>query len=156
MNWSPLRFGRHRGKTLPQVLFSDPDWFFWAYETDAFQGLQLREADAIYIRATHIKIPQPEEETLVAEYSVHPSVQKFVGMDLVPENRPHHEGSTKTFRSRIIDMEVPRRIAEYDKFGCKLMVNAIKYYVIGNENARMTKARCEDFFNDASNFTRMA
>ena len=86
---------------------------------------------------------------------VHPSVQKFGGMNLVPENRPHHEGSTRTFRSRVIDMEVPRRIAEYDKFGCKLMVHAIKHYVIGDEDARMTKARCEEFFNESSNFTRM-
>ena len=77
-------------------------------------------------------------------------------MELVPESRPHHEGSTPTFRSRVIDMSVPRQIAEYDKFGCKVMVGAIKYHVIGDENARMTKARCEQFFNDLSHFTQTA
>jgi len=51
---------------------------------------------------------------------------------------------------------VPRQIAEYDKFGCKVMVGAIKYHVIGDENARMTKARCEQFFNDLSHFTQTA
>jgi len=54
------------------------------------------------------------------------------------------------------DMSVPRQIAEYDKFGCKVMVAAVKYHVIGDENARMTKTRCEQFFDDLSNFTQTA
>ena len=30
MPWSVVTFGEHKGETLPQVIFSDPDWFFWA------------------------------------------------------------------------------------------------------------------------------
>lgn len=26
MPWSELAFVKHRGKTLPQALFADPDW----------------------------------------------------------------------------------------------------------------------------------
>ena len=37
MTWSELPFGQRREKTLPQVVLSDPDWFFWAIEKDAFQ-----------------------------------------------------------------------------------------------------------------------
>jgi hypothetical protein len=29
--------GRHAGKTLPRILFTDPDWFFNAFEEDHFQ-----------------------------------------------------------------------------------------------------------------------
>src|SRR5438876_986407 len=57
MAWTELKFGKHKGKTLPQVLFSDPDWFFWASEQQTFRGAQRREADLIYVRATHIRIP---------------------------------------------------------------------------------------------------
>ena len=32
MIWTTLNFSRHVGKTLPQILFSDPDWFFWAMD----------------------------------------------------------------------------------------------------------------------------
>jgi hypothetical protein len=28
--WLQLRFGKHEGKTLPQIVLSDPDYFFWA------------------------------------------------------------------------------------------------------------------------------
>jgi hypothetical protein len=27
--WSKLYFGKHVGKSLPQILFYDPDYFFW-------------------------------------------------------------------------------------------------------------------------------
>lgn len=32
MPWSIVSFGRHSERTLPQIIFSDPDWFFWAIE----------------------------------------------------------------------------------------------------------------------------
>jgi len=38
MKWTELDFGRYRGKTLPQVLFTDPDWFLWAVEEGAFRS----------------------------------------------------------------------------------------------------------------------
>jgi hypothetical protein len=31
MRWSPvIPFGRHKGKTPPQTIVHDMDWFFWA------------------------------------------------------------------------------------------------------------------------------
>ena len=38
MSWSSLEFGKHEGKTIPQVVFSDPDWFFWAIQEDVFRN----------------------------------------------------------------------------------------------------------------------
>jgi len=31
MTWTELPFGKYVGMTLPQVLFTDPGWFFWAH-----------------------------------------------------------------------------------------------------------------------------
>jgi len=44
MAWSILPFGKHKGKTLPQIVFTDPDWFFWAMEENVFKGPLKREA----------------------------------------------------------------------------------------------------------------
>jgi hypothetical protein len=156
MYWSDLRFGRYKGDNLPKVLFADPDWFFWAYDEEAFQGTQEREADIIYVRATNIRIPQPNGQKLVAEYMIHPSVGKFSGMELVPEDRPAHEGSTPTFRRNVIDLSIPRQISEYDKTGGKILIQSVKFHYFGNQSARMTKPRCEDFFNDPANFSRFS
>lgn len=155
MIWTPLPFGKHRGKTLPQVMFADPDWFFWAYEQGAFAaGSPLRrEAERIYRRARNIRVPQdPDGERLVAEYAIDPITGRFADLELVPADRPAHDGGTPTHRSEVIDMAVPREFTDYDKGGMKLLIRALKQYLFGGTSQRMTKERCEAFFDDAGNF----
>ena len=58
MAWTVVQFGKYRGKTLPQIIFTDPDWFFWAVENDTFKSAALKaEASDIRRKATRIKIP---------------------------------------------------------------------------------------------------
>lgn len=39
MPWSVVNFGpKFKGKTLPQIIFDDPDWFFWGIEKDIFSN----------------------------------------------------------------------------------------------------------------------
>jgi len=30
MRWTTVSFGRYKGKTLPEIIVRDLDWFFWA------------------------------------------------------------------------------------------------------------------------------
>ena len=39
-------FGKHKGKTLPQILCSDPDWFFWAMENNVFRNKGALQSEA--------------------------------------------------------------------------------------------------------------
>ena len=155
MRWSVVHFGKHEGKTLPQIVLSDPDWFFWAVDDDVFEnkGVLLREAREIYDKATHIKIPKTNPEKWCVEYAIHPSVGSFVSLEIVKKTHPEHVGSTPTFRSNVIDMSTPYRIKNYDKQGGLILIRDIKYYVFGKRNYRLTKNRCESFFNNDDNFT---
>jgi hypothetical protein len=29
MRWSVVPFGKYKGKTFPEIIVRDPDWFFW-------------------------------------------------------------------------------------------------------------------------------
>ena len=61
--WSTLEIGKHAGRSLPQILFPDPDYFFWAVEKKIFQGrLASRGRAEIGWKAHHIKIPKPDPE----------------------------------------------------------------------------------------------
>lgn len=155
MIWSEVKFGKHEGKTLPQILFSDPDWFFWAIEKNIFmnRGTNIQsQANDLYDKARNIKIPNNEDENLVVEYiSEYPS-GKFSRFEIIPKNTPYHTGSSPTSRSPMIDMSIPRRMAKYDKTGCKNLLTFIKRYFFGKSSARLTKQRCEDFFSDSKNF----
>jgi len=154
MSWSELQFGKHSGKTLPQILCSDPDWFFWAIEKNVFRnnGALQSEAEDLLHKARNIKIPNNDDGALVVEYVVHPPTGKFSHFDVVPADRPAHIGSSPTFREPVIDMSVPRQFANYDKLGCKQLLSLLKFYIFGSESAHLTKKKCTEFFNDPNNF----
>lgn len=154
MTWTQLNFGKHIGKTLPQVLFSDPDWFFWAVETEVFKTRPSFAAQAKLLneRAQKIKIPNGKHSHSVVEYLIHRPTMKFSHFEIVPREQKLHEGASPAFRSSIIDMNVPRRIAQYDKLGCKSLLSSLKFHLFGNKSARISKERAEAFFADHTNF----
>jgi hypothetical protein len=155
MPWSTLWFGNYKGKTLPQIMFSDPDWFFWALQKGVFKdkgNKLLEEVEELNRKSRKIRIPQTGLKKLVAEYAIHGPTRKFGGMEIVPDSQPRHLGSTSTFRKDHIDLSVPTRISSYDKTGSKLLLSYLKFYLFGNKSYRMTKAKCEAFFEDENNF----
>jgi hypothetical protein len=152
MQWSTLKFGKHIGKSLPQVIFTDPDWFFWAVEDTVFKGPLQQEAADLDKKARSIRIPSKHGIKQVAEYYVHPPTGKFASMQILDANIPQHQGSSPTFRKDVIDLSMPRQIAPYDKLGCGNLITSAKHALFGSGSARMTRQRCEAFFNDLSNF----
>jgi hypothetical protein len=152
--WTPLDFGKHSGKTLPQILFKDPDWFFWAYEEDAFayQDRQvLDEVERVYQRATSIRIPARYGPDVAVEYVV--SDGRFEGLKLTPADAVVGGGIKSTSRLKwTFDMSVPRKWRDYDKAGMRIMVRDLKDILFDDPDRRMNRRRCEDFFNDASLF----
>ncbi|MDP7202414.1 MAG: hypothetical protein QGI50_15930, partial [Dehalococcoidia bacterium] len=91
MVWTPLGFKKHRGKTIPQVVFTDPDWFFHMYENRRFEGRHAVEAEEIYKRATSIKVRQDGKEELVADYFRNPVTDRFYGISIGPQSSPRPE-----------------------------------------------------------------
>jgi hypothetical protein len=151
--WSKLTFGKHDGKTLPQVILTDPDWFFWAIEKRVFDNWPaLRvEANDILQKARRIKIPKPDPENWEIEYIMQPD-RKFSCFQVVDATRPSHVGSSITARDTHLDLSFVRRGNAYDKTGNTLMLRSFKYYFFGKREARLTKERCETFFSDPKNF----
>jgi len=151
MPWSVVSFGRHRGKTLPQIVFHDPDWFFWAYEQGVFKADLQEQAEELYQKATHIRVPPRGSEKHVAEYVIHPSAGKLVGVELVPVSRPRHEGSP-TFRKDVLDMKFPKTIHGYDKTGGKILIKDLKSILFGSPSRRLMRESIEAFFDYPANF----
>jgi hypothetical protein len=155
MPWSIVDFGKYRGKgmTLPQIVFDDPDWFFNAIEDDYFKNMRFlnNEAKEIDRKARAIRIPNNNAGNREAEYYVHAPTGKFSHMVVVPKSQPRHEGSSPAIRRDVIDLSVPRQISSYDKLGGKNMLSSVKSVLFGG-SARMTKDRCEAFFDNPSNF----
>ena len=150
--WSPLRIGKHEGKTIPQIIMSDPDYFFWALEQDRFfRGRIATEADDVNKKIRRIKIPKIKPNDWLIEYYWSRD-GKFSHFDIVESTRPPHVGSSITQRAKHLSFAVVRETKHYDKLGYRLFLNNFKHYFFGKESARMTKAVCEKFFDTPSNF----
>ena len=150
MNWSAINFGKVKGKILPQVIFSDPDWFYWAVRKKIFKWKCADEARIIYKKSRSIKIPNSSNGALEAEYCTYEG--KFVRLDIVPTSQKVHHGGCHCFQLDVIDMKKVREICLYDKTGGRLLISKIKWIFFGDRKFRMTKNRCVEFFENDSNF----
>jgi len=148
MVWSPLSFGKYEGKTLPQVIFLDPDWFFWTYENKGFEDNLIKEANEIYQKARAIKVPQSGGEKKVVEYVIHKPTDKFGTIRLLT----YKSGMNHLNISHVIDFKFPRTLIKYDKTGYKNFIFALKFILFGDSKYRMTKKRSEKFFDNKHNF----
>jgi hypothetical protein len=151
--WTKLGFGRHEDKILPQLVFSDPDYFFWAYEKRVFidKGSLEQEAEKIFERATQIRIPPKGGERRVAEYVLYSPDGTFGVLQLVPVSQARHEGSP-ALRFDVIDLRIVRQIKKYDKGGGKRLIRTVKFHLFGSETVRLTAKRCASFFEYDRNF----
>ena len=152
MPWTAVTFGKHRGRTLPQIIFRDPDWFFWAMENGALRARALAtEAARLNRLARNIRIPTgPDGGRRVALFIIHPAYGRFDHLELAPIERKGL--STSTLRRDRIDLSLPRTISGgMDKTGAARLIADVKGYLFGS-SARMTRTRCETFFDDGANF----
>lgn len=158
MPWTPVELGKFRGKgkTLPQILFKDPDWFFWAWENGCFANpaAVFEEASRIQAKARTIRIPPQRGSTApsAVEYRFDSRTGDFVNLQIVPASRSASVGTTPTYRTDCFDLSIPRQQRNYDKGGYKGFLSSLKFALFGDASARMTRERCEAFFDNPDNF----
>lgn len=150
--WSEIDFGKWAGKvkTLPQILVTDPDWFFWALEKQAFKGIAAKQADTLARRARAIKLPVSYAKTHCVQHWLTPD-GKYARFDLIDKTQGAHRGSSTEIRRVTLNLEFPRSMKDYDKLGCKLMMSSFKTYWF--DGKPFTKQRVEAFFSDPNNFS---
>jgi hypothetical protein len=154
MRWTTLNFGKHTGKTLPEIILSDADWFFWAFEKGVFKGGLANEAAELMQKARAVKIPKPDPENWQVEYS-YEDTGAFCGFRFIEADIPWPCGFRSIRRLPYLDLSCVRRGKEYDKRGCRKLLRDFRYHYFG-DNRRLTKRRCEQFFSNKKNFLRTA
>jgi len=146
--WTLLRFGKHEGKTLPQIVLSDPDYFYWGLSKGLFRGRLDEEAAEIAAKSCCIKIPKSDPENWRIEYQFTYD-DKFAGFSIIDEKSAAHPSENSKISTHL-DLSLPRRLKKYDKFGNELMLGDFRDYYF--DGGKVTKERCERFFLDDRNF----
>ena len=147
--WTTLNFGKHKGITLPHVILSDPNWFFWAISKGVFNDRLGFEAEALERRATNIKIPKRHPENWAVEYR-RDRDGRFLGCDFVStesgfrhplSNYLPHLDLSHIRRGNIHDIRDSRRLIQ-------------EFRRLYFEGRNLTKQRCEWFFENERHFTK--
>jgi len=153
MHFFNINFGTHRDKSLPQILLLDPDWFFWAIESNAFKSASLfQQAKILDGRAKAIRIPNNARNELCIEHIIQPGNYSYARFDVIDKKMPEHTGGSRTVRADYLDLSFPRKLQGYDKLGNRLLLKSFKEHILGNGNIKITKKVAEEFFKDENNF----
>jgi hypothetical protein len=146
MRWSVVPFGKHKGKTFPEIILQDPDWFFWALPK--LYGNLADEAKSLAQKAQAIKIPKSNRGEWEVEYQ-YDCDQRFCGFTFVKADAWR---SQWTDRLPYLDLRRALR-RKYDKRAGRIMIGDFRSLYFGARK-RMTKERCEEFFSNDRNFIR--
>jgi hypothetical protein len=148
MSWIRLDFGEHAGKTLPQIVFADPNYFFSSMERAVFKGRgRLNdEAEELEFKARNIRARAGSIEDPVVEYTLDPYTRKFSCIEVIPRSQPLHQGSP-TSRQDVLDLGAYAN----DRAASKELARQIKAHLFGAK-ARVPAAVLDQFFDDDSNF----
>src|ERR1700730_10435540 len=146
--WSTLQFGKHKGKTLPQVVLNDPDWFFWGVGHSIFRDQIAEEAQDIARKATQIKIPKPDPDNWRIKYQFTYD-DKFMDLTIIPA-KAADIGTSHAMIGTHLDLSLIRGLQTYDKFGYRILLAKFREYFLSG--SKLTKERCQHFFYDERNF----
>ena len=150
MSWTTLTFGKHAGRTLPEIILADADWFFWAVNNDVFKGKLAAEANDLHRKARSIKIPKRRPSRWQVEYTFEDN-GGFVRLRFVKANQPSYCTSPFVRCAPHLDFACVRRGRSYDKKGCRNLLRDFRRCYFG-ERRPLTKRRVEAFFSEGSNF----
>ncbi len=138
--WTPLRFGKHKGKTLPEVICSDPSYFMWAVHKRIFLDKIAREAETLHRRLRGVIAPKQHPDRWDA-YGYQRSFSSVSVRRKLPA--PAVYGPQSDHLN--IDMVHVTHPDEWRDF-----LRSFRKILFDGE--KMTKRRSEAFFSDESNF----
>ena len=140
-----VTFGKYAGRTLPEIIVRDLDWFFWMLPR--FYGKLETEARDLARKARAIKIPKEHRKKFEVEYQYDVD-DRFCGFAFVKADSWHSRWTT---RLPHLDLAGPLRGKKYNKRAGRILIRDFRILYFGRHK-RLTKARCEGFFSDDKNF----
>ena len=145
MSWSTMPFGKYEGKTLPEIILIDLDWFYWALPK--LYGKLEAEAQELALKVRAIKIPGPDRKKLEVEYRYERD-DRFLGFTFVKASGAHYS----RWSTRLPYLNLSRCLRRrYVKRGGRILLRDFRNHYFG-KHKRLTKRRCERFFSNQRNF----
>lgn len=156
MKWLPIPDRAHQGKTLPEVFLLAPAFVINAVKAREFRGPLLAQAKEVCRRAKVVRVPLGDdvEQDVVVFYFLLPD-GNYSGHAAVGRSDPklsQYEKFSVAKTDNCLDLTMPMRIAPGDPAAPTAMVEALKFTLLGDPHAVLSRQQCEAFFDDDENF----
>jgi uncharacterized protein (DUF3820 family) len=140
-----MPFGKYKGKTLPEIILIDLDWFYWALPK--LYGKIGEEAQDLARKVRAIKIPGSHRKRSEVEYWYERD-DRFRGFAFVKASSDQYS----RWSTRLPHLDLSRCLRRrYDKRGGRILLRDFRKHYFG-DHKRLTKMRCEKFFSNRRNF----
>ena len=151
MSWSVVPFGKYAGKTLPEIIVRDLDWFFWMLPK--FYGRLRTEARDLARKARAIKIPKRHGRKWEVEYRYEFDSRSVLGRRFCGFTFVKAETWQSRWTTRLPHLDLAWALHEkkYNKRAGRILSRDFRLNYFG-EHKRLTKRRCEKFFSNGKNF----
>jgi len=129
--WTIVDFVKFAGKllTLPQIILTDPDWFWYLIEKEGFRGRLAREAADIAQKVRRIRTSSQNRRRWKVRYHF-TREGSFLSFDVFDTQIvTAYTGSASTLVSDFIDLSIVRPAKSYDKNGNRRLIKCLKYHL---------------------------
>jgi len=153
MEFSIIDFGIYNNKqlTLAQIIFIDPDWFFYNLNSSGFKNKKRIREEALFLakRAKNIRIPKDNPNKWRVEYRMRDG--EFQSLAIVEVNQLRKPSHIALYDTMKIDMEFPQKQKQKNTRWSKSFGKKTCRVLFG-KNTIVTNQLCSTFFNNADNF----
>lgn len=167
MKWNKVNFGtteKVKGKTLPQIMFIDPDWFYTQYE---YADSHLRkvfgvQAEMIYQRSRNIKPRNghyikyflfydgtSDGFTPISKEDAETKFKECIETSIYCQDIELLDAQKFKILKRL-DIRYPKCLKNYDKKSCKIFIDEIKEYL--DLGKQISEKKAIEFFENDDNF----
>ena len=134
---------------MPQIILTDPCWFYWAYSNGIFREPLDEEAAEIASSASVIKIPKKDWKNWSIHYQLSEN-NRFLDFSIIDAQTASQLPPNAIICAHL-DLSFPARLRDYGhRLRYDLMLKSFRHYYFGGSEP--SRWGCEGFFHNFTNF----
>ena len=134
---------------MPQIVLTDPNWFYWAYGSSIFREPLDEEAAEVASSASFIKIPKKDWNNWRIHYQLSAN-NRFLDFSII-DAQTASQLSPNAITCTHLDLSFPARLRNYGhRLRYDLMLKSFRQHYFGGSEP--SRCDCESFFHNFENF----
>jgi hypothetical protein len=139
--------------TLPLLVLSRPGTFFHEYEYCWFDWEPIStEAHEIAHKSKYIKLFDQNNKRQRVEYFISTKNRSDGAIQVTPRNEFLFKNRKDIICKDYLDLSMSTELANDNYWDSKIMKQAIKEYIFHDQDIKLTREICDEFFDDEDNF----